>query len=255
MNLQTKSILVLATAALLGTNAMAQTAAPAAAPESSLSFNVGVVSDYRFRSVAQTSFKPALQGGVDFSHASGFYVGAWGSNVSWIKDYVGATDGTLEVDLYGGFKGEITSGLNFDVGVITYQYPNNTADQVLVNANTTEVYGALTYGIVTVKYSQSTGNFIANPNSSGSSYLEAAATFDLGGGFSLTPHVGRQTVTNQGGNGDYTDFSLALGKDFGNGLSATLAAYTTDAKDSFYKVGTFDNLGKNAVTVGVKYTF
>ena len=169
MNFKTKSILVLATAALLGTTAMAQTAAPA--PASTLSFNVGVVSDYRFRSVAQTSFKPALQAGVDFAHASGFYAGAWGSNVSWIKDYVGATDGTLEVDLYGGYKGEITSGLSFDVGVITYQYPNNTADRVLVNANTTEFYGALTFGVVTVKYSQSTGNFIANPNSSGSSYL------------------------------------------------------------------------------------
>ncbi|MES2584913.1 MAG: TorF family putative porin [Pseudomonadota bacterium] len=259
MRFQTKSILVLATAAMLGTTAMAQTAAPAAAPaaapSSSLSFNVGVVSDYRFRSVAQTSFKPALQGGVDFSHTSGFYAGAWGSNVSWIKDYVGASEGTLEVDLYGGFKGEITSGLSFDVGVITYQYPGNTADRVLVNANTTEVYGALTFGVVTVKYSHSTGNFIANPNSSGASYLEAAAAFDLGNGFSLTPHVGRQTIPNQGGNGDYTDFSLTLGKDFGNGLSASLAAYTTDAKDVFYKVGTFDNLGKNAVTVGVKYTF
>ncbi len=255
MNLTTKSILVLATSAVLGTSAMAQTAAPAAEPASSLSFNVGVVSDYRFRGVSQTSFKPALQAGADFSHASGFYVGAWGSNVSWIKDYVGATDGTLEIDLYGGFKGAITSGLNFDVGVITYQYPNNTADKVLVNANTTELYGALTFGIATIKYSHSTGNFIANPNSSGSSYLEAAATFDLGGGFSLTPHIGRQTIPNQGGNGDYTDYSLALGKDFGNGLTASLVAVTTDAKDSFYKVGTFDNLGKSGVTIGVKYTF
>lgn len=255
MNFKTKSILVLATA-LLGANAMAQTAAPAAEPASSLSFNVGVVSDYRFRSVSQTSFKPALQGGADFAHKSGLYLGAWGSNVSWIKDYVGATDGTLEVDLYGGYKGEITSGLSFDVGVITYQYPNNTADKVLANANTTEVYGALTFGIVTVKYSQSTGNFIANPNSSGSGYLEAAAAFDLGNGFSLTPHVGRQTIPNQAGNaGDYTDFSLTLGKDFGNGLTGSVAAYSTDAKDSFYKVGAFDNLGKTGVAVGVKYTF
>lgn len=254
MNLKTQCILVCATTALLGSQAMAQTAA-AAEPASSLSFNVGVTSDYRFRSIAQTSFKPALQAGVDFAHASGFYVGAFGSNVSWIKDYVGATDGTLEVDLYGGYKGEIAPGLNFDLGVITYQYPNNTADRVLVNANTTEVYGALTYGIVTVKYSQATSNFIANVDSKGSAYLEAAVAFDLGGGFSLTPHVGRQTITNQGGMGDYTDYALTLGKDFGNGLTASLAAVTTDAKDAFYKVGGFDNLGKNAVTVGLKYTF
>lgn len=253
MNFKTKSILVLATA-LVGTAAMAQTAA--AEPESTLSFNVGVVSDYRFRSVAQTSFKPALQGGVDFAHKSGVYVGAWASNVSWIKDYVGATDGTTEIDLYGGYKGEIAKDFTFDIGVITYQYPGNTADKVLVNANTTEVYGALTYGVATVKYSQSTGNFIANPNSSGSAYLELAATFDLGGGFSLTPHVGRQTIPNQAGNaGDYTDFSLALGKDFGGGLTGSLTAYSTDAKDAFYKVGTFDNLGKSTLAVGLKYSF
>ncbi|MEO7106066.1 MAG: TorF family putative porin, partial [Rhodoferax sp.] len=133
---------------------------------------------------------------------------------------------------------------------------NNTADRVLVNANTTEVYGALTYGIVTAKYSQATSNFIANPDSKGASYFELAAAFDLGGGFTLTPHVGRQTIPNQiDSAGDYTDYSITLGKDFGNGVSASVAAMTTDAKDSFYKVGSFDNIGKNAVTVGLKYTF
>ncbi len=252
MNFTSRSILVLASA-LVSTAALAQAAA---APASSLSFNVGVVSDYRFRSVAQTSFKPALQLGADYADKSGVYVGVWGSNVSWIKDYVGATDGSTEVDVYGGYKGEIAKDLTFDIGVITYQYPGNNADTKLVNANTTEVYGALTFGIVTAKYSQSTGNFIANPNSQGSKYFELAAAFDLGSGFTLTPHVGRQTIPNQTDNaGDYTDWSLTLAKDFGNGLTGSLAAYTTDAKDAFYKVPGFDNLGKNAVTVGIKYTF
>jgi uncharacterized protein (TIGR02001 family) len=256
MTLKSKSILVLTTA-LLGTAVMAQTAAPAAPaePESTLSFNIGAVSDYRFRGIAQTSFKPALQAGADFAHKSGLYVGIWGSNVSWIKDYVGATDGSTEIDVYGGYKGEIAKDFTFDIGVITYQYPGNTADKVLVNANTTEVYGALTFGIVTAKYSQSTTNFIANPDSKNSAYFELAAAFDLGNGFSLTPHVGRQTIPNQNGAGDYTDYALTLGKDFGNGLTASLSAISTDAKDGFYKVGTFDNLGKNALTVGVKYTF
>ena len=253
MSITTKSILALATA-LVGTAALAQAAAPA--PESTLSFNVGVVSDYRFRSVSQTSFKPALQAGIDYAHTSGLYLGAWASNVSWIKDYVGASEGSLEVDLYAGYKGEIAKDFTFDVGVITYQYPGNTSDRVLVNANTTEFYGALTFGIVTAKYSQSSGNFIANPNSSGAAYLELAANIDLGSGFTLTPHVGRQTIPNQAGNtGDYTDFSLTLGKDFGGGLTGSLAAYTTDAKDSFYKVAGYDNLGKNGVSVGVKYSF
>lgn len=253
MSITTKSILALATA-LVGTAALAQAAAPA--PESTLSFNVGVVSDYRFRSVSQTSFKPALQAGVDYAHTSGLYLGAWASNVNWIKDYVGASEGSLEVDLYAGYKGEIAKDFTFDVGVITYQYPANTADRVLANANTTEFYGALTFGVVTAKYSQSSGNFIANPNSSGAAYLELAANIDLGSGFTLTPHVGRQTIPNQAGNGgDYTDFSLTLGKDFGGGLTGSLAAYATDAKDSFYKVAGYDNLGKNGVSVGVKYSF
>lgn len=253
MNFKSKSILILATACV-STAALAQAAAPA--PDFTLAFNVGVVTDYRFRSVAQTSFKPALQGGIDFSHKSGAYIGVWGSNVSWIKDYVGATDGTTEIDIYGGYKAEIASGLTFDIGFITYQYPNNTADRVLVNANTDEVYAALTYGIVTAKYSQSTGNFIANPNSKGSAYFELAATFDLGNGYSLTPHVGRQTIPGQAYNaGDYTDFSLALGKDFGNGLTASLTAYSTDTKDSFYKVAGYDNLGKSTIAAGLKYTF
>lgn len=250
MKLKSTAALIL-TSLLAGTAAMAQTTAPT--PDYTLSYNVGVTSDYRFRGISQTTFDPALQAGVDFAHKSGFYLGVWGSNVNWLKDFAGAKDGNLEIDLYGGYKGAITNDLGFDVGVITYQYPSNNAP---VNANTTEVYGALTYSIVTAKFSQSTGNFVANANSSGSQYFEVAVNFDLGSGFSLTPHVGRQTIPNQANNaGDYTDYSLTLAKDFGNGLTASIAAIGTDAKDAFYKVGRFDNLGKDAVVVGLKYSF
>lgn len=250
MKLTKTSALVLSTL-LVGTAAMAQTAAPE--PDYTLSYNVGAVSDYRFRGIAQTSTNPALQAGVDFAHKSGFYAGVWGSNVSWIRDYIGATDGALEIDLYAGYKGAITKDLAFDVGVIGYQYPSNNA---AVDANTTEVYGALTYGPVTAKYSQSVSNFVSNANSSGSAYLEVAATFDLGNGFSLTPHVGRQTIPNQTNNaGDYTDYSVTLGKDFGNGLSATIAAVGTNANKGFYTDTKAKFLGDSAVVVGVKYSF
>lgn len=250
MKLKSTAALFLTTL-LAGTAAMAQTTAPT--PDYTLSYNVGVTSDYRFRGISQTTFDPALQAGVDFAHKSGVYLGVWGSNVSWIKDFAGAKDGNLEIDLYGGYKGEISKDFTYDLGVITYQYPSNNAP---VNANTTEVYGALTYSIVTAKFSQSTGNFVANANSSGSQYFEVAANFDLGSGFSLTPHVGRQTIPNQTNNsGDYTDYSLTLTKDFGNGLTASIAAIGTNAKDAFYKVGRFDNLGKDAVVVGLKYSF
>jgi uncharacterized protein (TIGR02001 family) len=243
------------TALLAGTAAMAQT--KASEPDYTLSYNVGVTSDYRFRGISQASFNPALQAGADFAHKNGFYLGIWGSNINWIKDYIGATDGSLEVDLYGGYKGAITKDIAFDVGIIRYQYPGNTAADVpgFADANTTEIYGALTYSVVTAKYSRSTGNFIANSNSSGSQYFEVAASFDLGNGFTLTPHAGHQTIPNQAISGDYTDYALTLGKDFGNGLTASIAAVGTNADDAFYKVGTYDNLGKSAVVLGLKYSF
>ncbi len=248
MNLKSKSALALI-ALLAATAAMAQAKAPA--PDYTLSYNVGATSDYRFRGIAQTSFKPALQAGVDFAHTSGFYLGAWGSNVSWIKDYEGVTQGSLEIDLYGGYKGEISKDFTYDLGVIRYQYPGNTATP---NANTTEVYGALTYSVVTAKYSRSTSDFISNANSSGSAYFEVAATFDLGSGFTLTPRVGRQSIVSNNG-GNYTDYALTLGKDFGNGLSATVSAIGTNVTNTFYTAAPFANLGKDALVVGVKYSF
>ncbi|MBU3738769.1 MAG: hypothetical protein FGM55_07430 [Rhodoferax sp.] len=229
--------------------AQAQTAAE---PEVSLSFNLGLTTDYRFRSISQSSFKPAVQAGVDLSHKNGLYAGAWGSTVNWVKDFAGATDGSLELDVYGGYRGELAKDVGFDVGLIGYLYPSNNA---ATNANTTEIYGALSYGPVTVKYSRSLGNFVANADSSGSQYLEVAATFDLGNGFTLTPHLGRQLIPNQANPGHYTDYSLTLGKDLGGGLSASLTAAGSDAQDSFYKVGTVDNLGKSGVYAGLKYSF
>lgn len=250
MKLKSKSAFILTTL-LVGAAAMAQTAA--AEPDYTLSYNVGVTSDYRFRGISQTSTKPALQAGADFAHKSGFYLGVWGSNVKWIKEYAGATDGSLEIDLYGGYKGEISKDFSYDVGLITYQYPSNNA---ATNANTTEFYGAVTYAMVTAKYSRSAGNFVANPSSSGSAYFEIAANVDLGNGFTLTPHVGRQTIPNVVGNaGNYTDYSLTLGKDFGNGISATVAAIGTNAEKSFYTDTQGRFLGKDALVVGLKYNF
>lgn len=250
MQLKATSIIILCTV-LPSTAVMAQTKAPE--PDYTLSYNVGAVSDYRFRGMAQTSFNPALQAGVDFAHKGGFYVGAWGSNVSWIKDYAGASDGSLEIDLYGGYKGEISKDFTYDLGLITYQYPGNNA---ATNANTSELYGALTYGLVTAKYSRSAGNFIANPNSSGSAYLEVAATFDLGNGFTLTPHVGRQTIPNVVNDaGDCTDYALTLGRDFGNGLTATVAATGTNADKGFYTDTKGKFLGNSTLVVGLKYSF
>ena len=257
-----KATSTLALTALLATMpALAQTAAPA--PDYTISYNAGITTDYRFRGISQTSTKPALQLGADFTHKDGFYLGAWGSNVSWIKDYVGGgAKGPLEIDLYGGYRSDTGMGVTYDLGLITYQYPGNTAGKVsnFANANTTEVYGAVTYSIVTAKYSRSLTNFIANVNSKGSQYLEVAANFDLGNGFTVTPHVGRQTIPNAvpANAGNYTDYSVTLGKDFGNGLSASVAAIGTNTNNVskvFYTDTKGKFLGKDALVVGLKYSF
>lgn len=79
--------------------AFADEPAPAADP---LSFNVGVVSEYRYRGISQSRLRPALQGGIDYAGANGFYVGTWASTIKWVKDAGG--DGDVEVDLYGGYR-------------------------------------------------------------------------------------------------------------------------------------------------------
>ena len=223
--------------------------AHAAEPESTLAFNAGVVSDYRYRGISQSRLEPALQGGVDYTDKSGFYVGAWGSTIKWIKDAGG--DAPVELDLYGGYKG--TAGdFAYDVGFLRYEYSGNKLNP---NASTNEIYGAVTYGLFTAKYSHAVSNLFGFTDSKNSGYLDLSATFDLGNGYSLVPHVGRQTVKNNP-TATYTDYSLTLGKDLGNGLSATLML--VDTNNDSYSSGVdhgSKNLGKSGAVVGLKYSF
>ena len=229
--------------------------AHAAEPESTLAFNAGVVSDYRYRGISQSRLQPALQGGVDYNDKSGFYVGAWGSTIKWIKD-AGATAGPVELDLYGGYKGA-AGDLAYDVGFLRYEYVGNKLSAVsgAVNANTNEVYGAVTYGLFTAKYSHAISDLFGNANSKNSSYLDLSANFDLGDGYTLTPHVGRQIIKNAP-TYTYTDYSLTLGKDLGNGLAASLMLVDTNNDNYITSAATGSkNLGKSGVVVGLKYTF
>lgn len=241
---------------------------PGPEPDYAIAYNIGALTDYRVRGIAQTNFQPALQGGIDFTHKSGLYVGTFASNVKWVKDFNGATKGSVEVDLYAGFRDAITSDLTYDAGVITYQYPDNNSGKpgtpgagLYVNASTVEAYLNIGYKMFNLKYNRSIGPFLGNVDSSGSHYVDFNATFDLGNSFSLTPHIGRQWIPNQGatGNaGNYTDYSLALAKDFGNGIVVTatgLATTTKKGDGTFYRDFKGHDLGKSTVTLGVKYTF
>ena len=258
-----KSTLSLMALALTSGAALAQTAAAPAAPEpeSTLSYNIGVVTEYRYRGISQSSRNPAVQIGADYAHKSGFYIGAWHSTIQWITDnssYAPAATvkGAGELDIYGGYKGEIAKDFSYDVGGLYYLYAGNNYAKVPggVNANTFEVYGALTYGQFTAKYSHGLTNLFGNANSKGSGYLEVSGTFDLGTGLSLTPHFGRQTVSHLR-MASYSDYSLTLGKDFGNGVSVSAALAGTDADKGFYVTPAGKFTGKNALVLGAKYSF
>ena len=124
-----KTLAALSLAAVTGVPGMAaaQTAAPAAAaPPSDHTFtgNVGLFSEYRFRGISQTFGKPALQGGFDYAHASGLYLGNWNSNVS---SGAGFPAGNLEMDMYGGWK-KSWDDWGLDLGFIYYYYPGSDAN-------------------------------------------------------------------------------------------------------------------------------
>lgn len=233
---------------LLAASLAAALLAPAAASaaDTTLAFNVGAVSDYRYRGISQTRLQPAVQGGVDFGVSNGLYVGAWASTIKWIDDAGG--DANVEIDVYGGWKGEVASGFTLDVGALTYQYPGNDLNP---SANTTELYVGLSYGPATLKYSHSLTNLFGFADSEGSGYLDLSASFDVYDGWMVAPHIGRQTVKGSG-EYSYTDYSVTVSKDF-NGLVPSLAVVDTDT--GAYVGGNNKNLGKAGVVVGVKYNF
>ena len=241
-------VVLLSGLAASGVSMAQATAAAAPAPDYTLAFNVGAVTDYRYRGISQSRLKPAIQGGIDFSHKSGFYLGTWASSIKWIKDAGGDAD--AEVDIYGGYK--FAGGpVGFDVGVLRYLYPNAS---ISPSPYTTEVYVAGTYGPATLKYSHAVTNLFGFADSKNSYYVDLSAGFDLPWyGLTLTPHIGYQSVNHNSG-ASYTDWSLTLGKDFGNGFSASLAYVDTNT-NAYLAPTNGKDLGKATAVLGVKYTF
>lgn len=201
-----------------------------AAVVSPVSANVALASEYVYRGISQTREKLALQGGFDYAHSSGFYVGTWGSNINWLQD-AGASS-SLEIDLYGGYKGKVNDDFSYDVGYLRYEYPGSYPAG-FTSPNTDELYVAGTYKMFTLKYSRSISNLFGFADSKGSGYIDASANFELMSGLTLGLHVGHQSVKNNGFY-SYTDYKAGLTKDFGGGLSVTGAYMDTNAKEGAY---------------------
>jgi len=263
------SLIILALATLSCTGLAYADGAPAApAPEHSLTGNISLNSDYRFRGISQTWKLPAVQGGFDYAHSSGFYAGTWASNVSGNSYNNGAG---LELDLYSGVKFGLSQDLTLDLGALAYVYPGaklNSAPGVATDKKYTNVdlYAALSAGAFSAKLSiAATDYFGLNSDtagyayfsslavngerrggSKGSAYLDLNYNFDLGNGLTLGTHLGHLKVQHYG-ELSYTDYKLSLAKEI-VGLNWTAALVGSNAKRDFYQAG--NAAGQDAKRLG-----
>lgn len=262
-----KRILIAAAlaASAAGIPAVAVAQSTASASPHTLSANMGLATDYRFRGISQTNSKPAVQAGLDYGHASGVYLGAWASNVSWLSDAGGgAVSNSLELDFYGGYK-RSTGDFGYDIGLLRYYYPGSYPAG-FTSPNTTEMYVAGSWQMLTLKYSYSLTNLFGFDDSEGSSYVDLGGNFELGGGFGLVAHVGYQRIPagNVGGvqvrtsdDCSYLDWKLGVTKEYA-GLNWGLAYVDTDAKGGVgecYRNSFNRDVGDSTVVLSVGKTF
>jgi uncharacterized protein (TIGR02001 family) len=278
-----KTAIALAASGLFATAAFAQTAPAAEAPEASpITANVTVTNDYRYRGLTQSNYQPAIQGGFDYAHESGLYIGNWNSSISWISDQNSTAGGTasnnvssnIEMDFYGGIKKElIGAGFASDLGVLQYYYPTKGFNSNwMQNPNSTELYAAqnFTFGPLTgfVKLSYAVTTLFGIPNSSGSMYPDLTLNYDTGfWGLTANGHMGYQYIAGQPNtttaygttqkNISYTDWKLGMTKDFGGGLSAQASYISTNANRTWYTTGGNQSTwsGRGGANVSLTKTF
>jgi uncharacterized protein (TIGR02001 family) len=264
-----KSLLALAVlAALTPLHSNAQTAAaPAAEPASPLSGNLAIVSDYRFRGISQSYRLPAVQGGIDYAHESGFYLGNWNSSVSGNQFPNGAS---LEMDFYGGFKIPLSDAITLDLGGLYYYYPgayyNAGPRGGKPTMNNFELYVGSTFGPLTAKVSftatdyfgvNGTTGYANNGSSKGSYYLDLGYSTEIAAKTSLVAHVGYQNVKSYS-NYNYVDYKLGVTYDY-TGWILGAAWIGTNAKKDYwtYSEGSGDSkfVGNNTVVLSISKAF
>jgi uncharacterized protein (TIGR02001 family) len=206
--------------------------------QAQLTGNVALTTNYKFRGQDQDAsrtkaLKPAIQGGFDYAFGeSGWYLGNWNSSVDWLAG------NSIEMDFYGGYKFK-AAGADWDVGALTYAYPGNAS------GNTTELYGAATYGPVTAKYSHTVskdyfgwagakaGSGLKGTNTG---YLNIAFAQEVAPQVTLKAAVGFTRFAGDiKGTGvpNYVDYSLGGAYDFGSGLSLAAAVAGANKKNFF----------------------
>jgi len=188
--------------------------------------NVAFTSDYRFRGISQSDRDVALQGGFDWAHDSGFYLGTWASSIDFGTASDDAAGGSIEWDFYGGYARDINENLSFDVGYMYYYYPSDNWD---VDLDYQEFYGKFGfYGaeiglIYSDDYFQSTKDFW---------YFYGDYGMPLGEVFSIDGHLGYNDLNESfGTGGSYLDWSIGVSAS-AVGLDFSLAYVDTDLTKS-----------------------
>jgi uncharacterized protein (TIGR02001 family) len=267
--------LVLALAGAAAAQAQASADAAPASPHT-VTGNVSLVSDYRFRGISQSWRKPAVQGGFDYVHESGLYLGNWNSSVSSNSYNNGAS---LEVDLYGGYRFPLAEGVTADAGALLYLYPGARLNSAPASPtgekyDNAELYFGVTRGAFNAKLSYAVTDYFGlnsttagyaywnslapRGSSRGSTYLDLNYNVDLGNQFTLGLHVGH-TAVRRYGELSYTDYKVSLNKDW-SGFNVCLAVVGTNADKTFYQAGDSawanpKKTGKAGVVLSVAKTF
>jgi uncharacterized protein (TIGR02001 family) len=230
---------------------------------SPLTFNLSLTSNYKFRGQDQDqtktrSFKPALQGGVDYAFDSGFYLGNWNSTIDWTQYLPSGDKSRAEVDLYGGYKFK-AGPVDLDVGALTYLYPSASG------ANTTEIYLGGALGPVSAKYSRTVskgyfglGKEYLVGEGRGTNYFNLALSQEIAPSVTFKASLGftdLKSGANNAGLPDYTDYSVGAAYDFGSGLALSGAVVGGTKKSSYvYTIDPGASLNKAAFIVTLTKT-
>ena len=257
-----KSLLSVAVLAALSIPSIsfAEDAAPAATSPHTFTYNIGLYSQYVFRGLTQTGENAAIQGGVDYAHSSGFYAGAWASNISWLEDFGSYNRSSLELDLYGGYANTIgDTGVGYNVGLLQYVYPGDKKAGA-TPAGTTEVYGSLSYKWISAKVSVvASANAFGNADADGTWYAELNANYPIADtGITVNGHIGRQdysgTVAGTSNSQyNYTDWKLGATKSWSNGVNVGAYYTDTNAQVTPYTLAG-ENIADNQFVVFVQKT-
>ncbi len=188
------------------------------------SANVALSTDYMYRGQSQTGNLPAISGGLDYAHESGFYLGTWASNV----DFGGNV--TSEIDIYGGYGGSLGgSGISYDVGLLYYIYPGQATGN-----DFNFIEGYLGFGYDFSDQLSAGVTFRATPDWQGATgdgfNVEGALDYSLPYGMTLSGSVGHQTVDENAtwGTPDWTYYSVGISKTIIGPFDASIAWIDTD---------------------------